>query len=313
MPVDTSSFRHQVAFYEGEDAYLDTAVPFLREGLEAGEATLVAVGPERADLLRGELGVEAEQVRFENIEEFGRNPARIMPTWREFVDAQQPGTNFRGIGEPVWPGRDAAEIDECERHEALLNLAFDEGPAWTLLCPYDSGALPDEALAAALHTHPQVLGESWAGGSADADPDCADGWPDPFAGEVPDPPAYAPEFAYDVDALHELRSFAARAAAQAGLSDERAEDLIVAASEIAANSVVHGGGSGRASAWSEQGALLFETRDAGHIEEPLAGRVRPAPTQAKGRGLWMANQLCDLVQIRSSESGTAVRLRLDLD
>jgi anti-sigma regulatory factor (Ser/Thr protein kinase) len=299
VPVHSSHFRHQVAFYEGEDAYLGTAVPFLRAGLEAGEPVLVAVGPEKAELLRGELGDEAEQIRFENIEEFGRNPARIIPVWREFVDGQPSGTNFRGIGEPVWPGRDAAEIDECERHEALLNLAFDDGPEWTLLCPYDSSALPDEVLVGALHTHPDGCGSAVL--------------TDPFAGEVPDPPADAPEFDYDIDALHELRAFAARAAAEAGLSDERAEDLILAASELAANSVVHGGGSGRACAWSEGEALLFETRDSGHIEEPLAGRVRPAPTQEKGRGLWMANQLCDLVQIRSSEDGTAVRLRLDLD
>jgi anti-sigma regulatory factor (Ser/Thr protein kinase) len=297
--VHTALFRHQVAFYEGEDAYLGATVPFLREGLEAGEAALVAVGPEKAELLRGELSGGGELVRFENIEEFGRNPARILPAWREFVDGQPSGTTFRGIGEPVWPGRDAAEIDECERHEGLLNLAFGDGRAWTLLCPYDSAALPDEVLAGALHTHPD-------GGHATAAPD-------PFAGEVSDPPADAPRFDFDIDALHELRGFAARAAARAGLSDERAEDLIVAASEIAANSVVHGGGSGRASAWSEGGALLFETRDAGHIEGALAGRVRPAPTQAKGRGLWIANQLCDLVQIRSSESGTAVRLRIALD
>lgn len=299
MSMPTALFRHQVAFYEDEGAYLGATVPFLRAGLEAGEPALVAVGPEKGALLRGELGGETEQIRFENIEEFGRNPARILPVWRKFVDDQPSGTSFRGIGEPVWPGRGAAEIDECERHEGLLNLAFGEGRAWTLLCPYDSAVLPDEVLAGALHTHPD-------GGHADSAPD-------PFAGEFLDPPADAPEFDFDIDALHELRGFAARAAARAGLSDERAEDLILAASEIAANSIVHGGGSGHAKAWSEGGALLFETRDAGRIEEPLAGRVRPAPTQAKGRGLWIANQLCDLVQIRSSESGTAVRLRVELD
>lgn len=304
-----TAFRHQVAFYEDEDAYLAATVPFLREGLERGEPALVAVGPEKTELLRGELGEEAESVLFQNIEEFGRNPARILPVWREIVDEQPPSAAFRGIGEPVWPGRDTDEIDECERHEGLLNLAFGGGRAWTLLCPYDSGALPDEVLAGALHTHSEVLGGSQRTNAASR----ADTRPDPFAGEIPAAPADAPEFPYDIDALHELRAFAARAAAEAGLSDERAEDLIVAASELAANSVVHGGGGGCARAWRERGALLFETRDAGRIREPLAGRVRPAPTQARGRGLWMANQLCDLVQIRSSESGTAVRLRLDLD
>ena len=44
-------------------------------------------------------------------------------------------------------------------------------------------------------------------------------------------------------------------------------------------------------------------------EGPLAGRLRPPPTQEGGRGLWLANQLCDLVQIRSRPGRTTVRLR----
>ena len=34
---------------------------------------------------------------------------------------------------------------------------------------------------------------------------------------------------------------------------------------------------------------------------------------ATGRGLWLANQLCNLVQIRSSPEGTTVRLHMRLD
>jgi len=41
-------------------------------------------------------------------------------------------------------------------------------------------------------------------------------------------------------------------------------------------------------------------------------RVRPTPTQTGGRGLWMANQVCDLVRIRSGDTGTAVRLHMSL-
>ncbi|WP_425387325.1 ATP-binding protein [Embleya scabrispora] len=56
-------------------------------------------------------------------------------------------------------------------------------------------------------------------------------------------------------------------------------------------------------------SFVCEIHDAGHIVDPLAGRHRPAPDQDGGRGLWMANQLCDLVQIRSTKAtGTTVRL-----
>jgi hypothetical protein len=53
-------------------------------------------------------------------------------------------------------------------------------------------------------------------------------------------------------------------------------------------------------------------QDAGHIEVPLAGRVRPRPEQLTGRGLWLVNQLCDLVQISSGHAGTVARLHMNL-
>jgi hypothetical protein len=48
------------------------------------------------------------------------------------------------------------------------------------------------------------------------------------------------------------------------------------------------------------------------LEDPLVGRERPAPEWITGRGLWMANQLCDLVQIRSLPDGNVVRLQMNL-
>jgi anti-sigma regulatory factor (Ser/Thr protein kinase) len=88
------------------------------------------------------------------------------------------------------------------------------------------------------------------------------------------------------------------------------DDLVIAASELAANSVMHGGGSGTLRLWRENGSLLAEVEDRGQIEEPLVGRLRPGIAQEGGRGLWLANQLCDLVQIRSGAAGTTVRLHV---
>jgi hypothetical protein len=39
---------------------------------------------------------------------------------------------------------------------------------------------------------------------------------------------------------------------------------------------------------------------------------RPGSAQTSGYGLWLANQLCDLVQIRSRESDSNVRLFLTI-
>ena len=40
---------------------------------------------------------------------------------------------------------------------------------------------------------------------------------------------------------------------------------------------------------------------------PLAGRIEPQTRHTRGRGLWLANQLCDLIQIRSVPEGTQAR------
>ena len=44
-----------------------------------------------------------------------------------------------------------------------------------------------------------------------------------------------------------------------------------------------------------------------------AGRERPAIDRDGGRGLWMVNQLCDLVELRSGDMGTVVRIHTWLD
>jgi anti-sigma regulatory factor (Ser/Thr protein kinase) len=86
--------------------------------------------------------------------------------------------------------------------------------------------------------------------------------------------------------------------------------MVLAVCEIATNALQYGGGSGEASVWSEDGAFVCEIRSAGSIPDPLVGRLRPPAGQGRGYGVWIANQLCDLVQIRSGEHGTTVRVHM---
>jgi anti-sigma regulatory factor (Ser/Thr protein kinase) len=112
------------------------------------------------------------------------------------------------------------------------------------------------------------------------------------------------------DGLSAVRRFVSHHASPVALDRERADDFLVAVNEIATNAVRHGGGRGILRLWHEAGALVCEIRDDGLIDAPLAGRVRPRPGQLGGYGLWLANQLCDLVQIRATPSGNAVRLHM---
>src|SRR5919204_4086588 len=139
------SFRHEALFYAGPDDFVRRTGAFLRDAVEAEEPTLVVVDATKICLLREELDGAAHAIHFADMAEVGANPARIIPAWREFVTRHAPtGRRLRGIGEPIWPERTPAELVECERHESLLNLAFDDGADFWLLCPYDMEAMPPE-------------------------------------------------------------------------------------------------------------------------------------------------------------------------
>ena len=112
--------------------------------------------------------------------------------------------------------------------------------------------------------------------------------------------------------LYEVRCFVARQACAAGFESDRAADLLIAVNELATNSVIHGEGSGSLVVWQEGDTLLCEVTNAGRHDRPLAGRVRPTVAQPGGRGLWLVNQLCDLVQVRTLSQGTAVRVHQHL-
>jgi anti-sigma regulatory factor (Ser/Thr protein kinase) len=117
---------------------------------------------------------------------------------------------------------------------------------------------------------------------------------------------------FGLDDLHDVRALVAATATAGGLSPVRTHDLVVAASELAANSILHGGGRGLASVWGEDGSIFVEVADAGTITDPNVGRERPDPTAEHGRGLYIANRLCDEVAIDSTASGTRIRLRVDV-
>jgi anti-sigma regulatory factor (Ser/Thr protein kinase) len=237
------------------------------------------------------------------MEEVGRNPASIIPLWRDFVD-EHGGHPVRGIGEPIWAGRSPAALEECHRHEALLNVAFAEDPRFALLCPYDASSLPPYVLERVAVSHSHVAGDE----SPEFEPclDC-------FAGALPAPAAAPETFAFGLAELTEVRDRVARTAERAGMDRREVADLVTAASELAANSVMHGGGTGTLRLWRDGGTLLAEVEDRGRIEDPLVGRRRPGISQEGGRGLWLANQLCELVQIRSGEGGTVVRLHMPVN
>jgi len=117
---------------------------------------------------------------------------------------------------------------------------------------------------------------------------------------------------FTLQELSVLRRFVLQGATEASLDADRAHDLVLAVNELATNSVRHGGGAGTLRMWAEAGTFMCEVQDSGHITEPSVGQIPPPPEQHTGRGLWVVNRLCDLVQIRSTPKGSIVRVHMRL-
>lgn len=303
-------FRHEALFYKGRDDFVSHALAFIGDGLDQGEPVLVIVRAEKIAWLRDALGSDAGRVCFTDMAEVGRNPARIIPVWTDFFSKPiAEGAHVRGIGEPIWAERSSNELTECQHHESLINLAFPpDAPGW-VLCPYDVETLDELVIDGALRSHPIV---SWNGSSEESAVYPGVTGSEHFDAPLPEPSAEVFEVPFTLRSLGRLRSSVSAFAWSHGIGDARAADLIFAVNEVATNALHHGHGYVSFRMWREADTLVCEVRDGGRLREPLAGRIRPPTMQGGGRGLWAVNQICDLVQIRSTPAGTIVRLHVSL-
>lgn len=309
-----SGYRHEAFFFADDEEFLAAAAPFVRAGTTGGEPTLVALEPARLDLVRDALGPDANGAVFADMTEVGANPGRILPALQAFLHqvgvdrdsgSQSP---VRCLGEPIWPGRRPAEIVECQLNEALLNMAIEpDAPVW-LRCSYDLGSLPAEVTETARRSHPLLVDVVDYRGSTTYEG--LHHVQTLLGSALPAPDGPVRELRFAGDGLRPLRELVRGAAAAANVPDTRIADLELAVHEVARNSLVHGGGGGLLRVWATPGALMCEVTDSGRIEDPLVGRSAPSIEADKGRGLWLAQHLVDLVQLRTSAQGTTVRLSI---
>jgi anti-sigma regulatory factor (Ser/Thr protein kinase) len=304
--VAPAAFEHAVLPYRDDATFLAGLLPFVREGLARGEQVVVAEPPARLDLLRAALGAQARAVRWLDVTDVGGNPARLIGACTAALEeAAASGRRLRGIGESAWPGRSDAEYAECRLHELLLAPAFDDGPPWRLLCPYDQTRLPRSVRTGALRSHPFVATRTGRRPSTTFSRDAA---AEAFGTPLPQPRDGVLRGTYGPGDVRPTRRTVVSFARSCGLSEQQTAALELAASELAANSIRHGGGSGSVAMWRTEEAAVVEFSDSGQISDPLAGRRPPRPDRPGGRGLYTVNQLCDLVQLRSGARGTTVRI-----
>ncbi|MBV9425314.1 MAG: sensor histidine kinase [Solirubrobacterales bacterium] len=303
----THGLVHQALLYGSEDEHIAGCRQFIEAGLDRSEPVLVAVPRPKHRALRTALTGDARRVEFMDMSELGRNPSRIIPAVREWSEGQG-RRRCRFIGEPIWPGRSRSETVEATRHEALLNFAFGESPI-SILCPYDTDGLDPRVIADAERTHPELVrcGDRTASG----------GYTDPlniwYSTEwpLPEPHATVAKISVGED-LASLRRVVESYSRMVGLGVPRSSDLVLAVHEVATNALRYSDTPGELRMWIEGDRVVCEISDDGRLEDPLVGRRRPAPDWVSGRGLWLVNQICDLVELRPSASGTTVRLHVDI-
>ena len=294
--------RHDALFHGGgAEGFAREAVPLVERALRVDAPVLVATAEDRLAALRERLGGAAARVTFAEIRSLGANPARIIPAMADFLHGLPwDGPEPLAVVEAVWAERSADELEECRRHERLLPLAFSAGRRWRLVCPHDVDELDEETIEHA-RSHHQDGGRRFTGDPAAVAAQA-------LAGGLPPPAADAWELPFTETDLMELRSLVTGWAEREDLPCEPVEELVLAVHELATNSIRHGGGAGTMRLWRRGPTLLCEVQDTGTIADPLVGRIQPGTDPASGRGMWIANQMCDLVQIRSNATGTHVRL-----
>jgi anti-sigma regulatory factor (Ser/Thr protein kinase) len=195
---------------------------------------------------------------------FGTAPRTLTALTFRVEEHRGPGA-MRALGELPLAGQPASRQREWAVLEAMLNHVFADAPVH-MLCSYDAQALPDHVLE-----------------------------------PVPDAAA---SLRFD-DRPAPSRDFVASRGAAAGLSGAALADLHVAAAEIITNAILHGRLPHWVHVWATEDEVLCEVQDGGRgIDSPFTGLIVPAIDAPAGRGVWIARQLCDRVDV----SGARVRL-----
>jgi hypothetical protein len=317
---EAGAFEHRACIYEDDRDYLETVVPFLAEGLAFGEPVLAVTTPANLELIGAALRERAGEVDYAESAFFGRRPpqrvAAFYRYWRTHAAARQGenGDNPSGrarvriLAEPVWAGRSAREIAAWTRMESALNVAL-ASSSISMICPYDARTLGADIVADAACTHPAlVTGERSSPSARYIDPAA-------FvrahnAGPLADPPADAVAFTFDGD-LRALRRFITDRAAEYGVEGDRADMLVLAVSEVGAYLKRQPPGGATVRTWEQPGAVVCDfRRPGGSISDPFLG-MRPAELEpGDGDGLWLTNQICDWMEIRSGADGCAIQLQV---
>jgi anti-sigma regulatory factor (Ser/Thr protein kinase) len=299
-----TELRHNAFVYESQEEYVTRSVAFLREGLEAGEGAIVANTRPGLAAMREALGPDAAQVTFVDVSSAYTRPARMLAAHNKVMAEQlRKTTSLRGVADVLY-GPDPGEWDLWTGYEAVINRSFRHLPAW-VVCTYNVNGLPDPVLDGVWRTHPEVVaGDAWTTSDRYEQPDHLLRRITPLPEQLSD--LRSIPFRRDPE---QFRERLARELAAENVAEAKALDMLLAATEIATNAMVHGGGVEEVRVGRSDGRFVCEIIDRGPgFDDPAAGYL--APRAGVGSGLWVARQLTWQIDFFESPRGFTARISL---
>ena len=290
---------HEALIYSSDEELLARIVPFLRDGLAAGEPAIAVLTPSNNALLREALGQDAQRVSFADATLRYRRPARAAAELREHLDAELSRGDVervRMVGEIPY-GPSPQEHSEWRRYESVVNRALADFPAW-IICIHDTRVLPDQVLSDTRCTHPFV---STREGRDPSDLYVeTDEVEQAFTREVDgaNDPLVRLAVATDRD-LDDLRRVVSGAARAAGLDPRVVDDVTVGVAELVRDAFRHSEGEAIVQVAREGARLRVEVIDRG--QNALDTRV----------GLSIAHLVSERVELDSGGGAHTVRLTFE--
>jgi anti-sigma regulatory factor (Ser/Thr protein kinase) len=306
-----AEFRHGAAVIGSDADLLSIAMPFLEEGLRAGDLIALSCAPDTVALICGALGNRGADVLNEpGMSLLGARAPDVLGLSRRYLErARGNGSGRLRVLTGVEFGSRPADWREGQRYESASNRLLGAEPV-SALCLYDRRRLSPQVIDSATRTHPQLVsGPTWSGSAQFQDPST-------YVPSLPLPREpvedQAPVFAVDgALSLAGLRRQLGAVIASRVADQEQREDLHFAASEIASNAFRHGIPPVSARVWSDRETLVCAISDRGTSwADPFSG-FAPAHGPDLGRGgmgLWLARKLWDHVDVLPGRDGLTVRL-----
>ena len=298
---------HEAGFYGSETEFRALVVPFVEEGIAAGEPVIVGYDGRKNALVRSWL-TDPSAVTFLADNSVYATPARAIAAYRRLFElhAAEGAGQIRVTGVPPHPGN-GGSFEGWDRYEAAVNTVWDDLPVWGL-CLYDTATAPAAVLDAAERTHPRIVSPSGAHRVNGRFQEVAD-----FEALLP-----VPDPLEQTTPMIELAGSSAAQARQAltrigrgRVADTILDDLLLGVSEAVSNVLIHGRAPATVRIWATPSRIVISVHDQGRgPADPLAGLVPAASNAATlGLGLWLIHQLDIDVALRHADDGFTVRLR----